>query len=236
MFARYAALVKNLRGVVAFDLEEEGVGDVIRWLVSMFKYRNLGLPPTLIVKYGDKVGKYLGGKPFREIVYPVPELEKLSSIVSEEAKIPYELSEGFVLASTYISPLLVLGSMFVGFVENLAVETVRVCGKLDVKQWKLHLRIADYTVFDFYEKSVLEAMQLISKQRVLTEEELNSVLEARLKRIREDTKRYWRIKCSEGKPFLYYVDMLNVLKNRIKQLSENHSAALSIIPVIHVAP
>ncbi len=236
MFARYAALVKNLRGIVLFDLDEENVSEAIRWLANRFKYRNLGLPPTLTEKYGGEVGKYLGGSPFRKIVYPIPELEKLSSIVSEEAEIPYELSEGLVLASTYISPLLVLGSRFVGFVENLAVETVRVCGKLDVKQWKLHLRIADYTVLDFYEKSVLEAMELIRKRHVLTEEELNSVLEARLKRIREDTRRYWRIKCSEGKPFLYYIDMLNVLKNRVKQLSENHSAALSIIPVVHVAP
>ncbi len=236
MFARYAALVKNLRGIVLFDLSEENVSEAIKWLASRFKYRNLGLPPTLIEKYGGEIGKYLGGNPFRKIVYPIPELEKLSSIVSEEAKIPYELSESLVLASTYISPLLVLGNKFIRFIEKLAVETVRVCGKLNVKQWKLHLRIADYTVLDFYEKSVLEAMQLIAKPHVSLEKELNTILEIRLKRIREDTKRYWRIKCSEGTSFLYYIDMLNVLKNRIKQLSENHSVALSIIPAVHVAP
>jgi len=238
MFARYAALVKNLRGIVVFDLSEENVEKTIKWLVNRFKYRNLGLTPCLIEKYGEKIKKYLEGKPFKRIVYPVPELKEVTSIILEETNIPFELSESLVLASSYISPLLVLGRKFLPFVEKLSVEVVRICKDktLDVKQWKLHLRIADYTILDFYEKSVIEAMNLITKSHVLSKEELKAVLENRLKRIKEDTRRYWRIKCSEGKPFLFYIDMLNIVKDRIKYLSENQAAALSIVPIVHIAP
>jgi len=238
MFARYAALVKNLRGVVVFDLSEENVEETIKWLVNRFKYRNLGLPPCLVEKYRKDIEKYLEGKPFKRIVYPVSELREVTSIILEETSIPFELSESLVLASSYISPLLVLGRRFLPFVEKLSVEVVRICKNktLDIKQWKLHLRIADYTTLDFYEKSVIEAMNLIAKSHVLSKKELNSILENRLKRIKEDTKRYWRIKCSEGKPFLYYIDMLNVVKDRVKYLSENQAAALSIVPAVHVAP
>ena len=238
MFARYAALVKNLRGVVVFDLSEENVKETIKWLVNRFKYRNLGLPPSLVEKYKEEIKKYLEGKPFKRIVYPVPELRNVASIILEEANIPFELSESLVLASSYISPLLVLGRKFLPFIEKLSVEVVKICKDktLDVKQWKLHLRIADYTILDFYEESVIEAMNLITRSHVLSKEELDLVLENRFKRIKEDTKRYWRIKCSEGKPFLFYIDMLNVVKDRIKYLSENQAATLSIVPVVHIAP
>ena len=102
MFARYAALVKNLRGVVVFDLSEENVKEAIKWLVNRFKYRNLGLPPSLVEKYKEEIKKYLEGKPFKRIVYPVPELRNVASIILEEANIPFELSESLVLASSYI--------------------------------------------------------------------------------------------------------------------------------------
>jgi len=36
LFARYAAIVKNLRGVVLFNMDEDGVEDSIKWLVNRF--------------------------------------------------------------------------------------------------------------------------------------------------------------------------------------------------------
>ncbi|MEM3763504.1 MAG: hypothetical protein QW721_03740 [Desulfurococcaceae archaeon] len=42
-FSRYAAIVKNLRGVMLFNMDEEGVEASIHWLVKRFRYRNLGL-------------------------------------------------------------------------------------------------------------------------------------------------------------------------------------------------
>ena len=43
MFARYAAVVKNLRGIALFDLGEEGSWDSVEWLVRRFRYRDLGV-------------------------------------------------------------------------------------------------------------------------------------------------------------------------------------------------
>ena len=82
MFAKYAALVKNLRGVVLFDLREEGVKNSIKWLMNRFKYRNLGLPPSLFEKYKDELEDYLKGRPLRRIVYPVIELKDMVETLS----------------------------------------------------------------------------------------------------------------------------------------------------------
>jgi len=38
---------------------------------------------------------------------------------------------------------------------------VRACKEMDLQSWKLHLRIADYTALDFYER-VLEVLRSLS--------------------------------------------------------------------------
>ena len=68
-FARYAAIVKNLRGVVAADLEESGVEESIKWLASRFRYRDLGVGPMMVERFGSELQKFLGGKPLRELVF-----------------------------------------------------------------------------------------------------------------------------------------------------------------------
>jgi len=240
LFAKYAALVKNLRGVVLFDLREEEVKNSIKWLMNRFKYRNLGLPPSLFEKYKDELEDYLKGRPLRRIVYPVIELKDMVETLSNNFSTPFEVFEALILASSYISPLLVLGSRFIPYIESLSSEVVRVCKDkvMDVRQWKLHLRIADYSIIDIYEQSVMEAMEVISKFKLgsLKIEEIEQILGNRREKIKIDTNRYWRIKCSEGKPFLYYVDMLSIAKNVLKYLSENHAAGLSIVPVVRISP
>jgi len=44
-FARYAAIVKNLRGVVLADLLEEAASRGLEWLTKRFRYRDLGVVP-----------------------------------------------------------------------------------------------------------------------------------------------------------------------------------------------
>ncbi|MCD6195190.1 MAG: hypothetical protein J7J82_00175, partial [Staphylothermus sp.] len=46
-FAFYAMIVKNLRGVLLFDPEDEELNSRIEWLRKRFQYRNLGIPPSL---------------------------------------------------------------------------------------------------------------------------------------------------------------------------------------------
>ncbi|HIE55516.1 MAG TPA: hypothetical protein EYP90_10100 [Chromatiaceae bacterium] len=161
-------------------------------------------------------------------------------ILSNNFSIPFEVFEALILASSYISPLLVLGSKFIPCIKSLSSEVVKVCKDkvMDVKRWKLHLRIADYSIVDIYEQSVMEAMEVISRFKLgsLKIGEIEQILRSRHEKIKIDTNRYWRIKCSEGKPFLYYVDMLSIAKNVIRYLSENHAAGLSIVPVVHISP
>ncbi|MEM2200605.1 MAG: hypothetical protein QW775_05930 [Ignisphaera sp.] len=41
-FSKYAALIKNPRGVVLANIDEPNVWNYIKWLNKRFKYRDLG--------------------------------------------------------------------------------------------------------------------------------------------------------------------------------------------------
>jgi hypothetical protein len=55
LFARYAAVVKNLRGVALFDLGEEGSWDSVEWLVRRFRYRDLGVTSPELAAGAEQV-------------------------------------------------------------------------------------------------------------------------------------------------------------------------------------
>ncbi len=247
MFARYAAIVKNLRGIVVFNLDENGIWDSLVWLVQRFRYRNLGLTPLLLQKYRPVLRDYLNGNPFRELVYPIEELKGLTGLLKQLFDIPLEVAEGLMFASTYISPLIIVGKTYRASIEENAVSIVRVCRdkRMDLKQWKLHLRIADYTVLDFYEKNIEENLEVLSSiiNGKVNPDNVKKIIEKRVERVKKDTKRYWRIKCSSGQPFLYYIDPLvkiieAVAQNRLdpRELKLDYAAGLSIVPVIYVPP
>ena len=136
---------------------------------------------------------------------------------------------------------MIIGSKYAQYVEQNAVNSVRVCRDMDINQWKLHFRIADYTILDMFEQSVNEALMLIGKavHGELGRDEVNKVIKDRLGRVVKDRKRYWRIICDEGRAFLYYVDPLQLLVNGgvdLSKLKENHAAGLAILPVIIIPP
>jgi len=232
-FARYAATVKNLRGVVLFDLSEPGVDASIRWLANRFRYRDLGVGPTIVSRYRNELSRYLGGKPLKEIVFPIPSLAELVNTLAEAHKLPYEVAEALVLSSVYISPLLVVGRKYLDKLRSLSVEMVHVEDplKMDTNTWKLHLRIADYTILDFYEGCVEEALRVLRG-----EIPAEKVIEDRRERIRKDVRRYWRIVKESGSPFLLYIDMLALLKDHLEKLEEDHAAGLAIVPAVCIPP
>ena len=136
-----------------------------------------------------------------------------------------------------------IGSSFKSYIEENSIEIVRTCKEMDIKSWKLHLRIADYTILDMYEENVCEALRIISglKSKSMKLSELEEILRNRVARVQRDVKRYWRIKCDEGRPFLYYVDLLSKVIDKIARgeldadkLIEEYSASLTIIPVVYV--
>ncbi len=231
MFSRYAAIVKNLRGVVLLDLREEGVLDSIKWLSKRFRYRNLGLTPTIVERFKERLADMMNGKPFRALVYPVKSIEKLVAEL-EEAGLSREVGELLILASTYISPAILVGESYRKDLEKLAADVVKVCRELNVREWKLHLRIADYTVLDFYEEAVDEALRALEEPSLV-----ERLLEERKERIATDKRRYWRISCEDGRPFLYYIDNLSVAHAYgVLRGERDWAAALAIIPVVYVPP
>ena len=235
-FARYAAIVKNLRGVVLGDIGDEGVWKSVQWLVKRFRYRDLGLTPSMVGRYRDKLAKYLGGNPFIELSPPIAAVERLIEILVQRSRIPAEVVELLVYSSTYISPAMVVGERFLDNVLQLALDTVYTCKEMDVNSWKLHLRIADYTVLDFYRNCVDEVLSALSS-RGDRASVLRKIVEKRRARIESDKKRYWRIACSSGKPFLAYIDMLHLVLDTegIAELLEpEHAACLAIVPVVYV--
>ena len=198
--SRYAALVKNLRGVVFFKPSED-VDELVEWLVKRFKYRNVGVPPSL-VEFIDE--RKLKGNPFVQLSYPAADFIEFSKQIASERGVDSSAIEAAVLASVYVSPIIVLGVKGCEALSKLAVETVESKTSLDDKGWRLHLRIADYTVLDFYQWSSSHAENLW-----LTSLDPREFTCERAERIVKDKKRYWRLERGDEKPwkFMYYVDL-----------------------------
>lgn len=234
-FSRYAAIVKNLRGVVLLDVDEPGVEDSLKWLVKRFKYRDLGLTPIVANRYHDRLAKYLNGKPFRVLVSPVAYIIELVEKLSKNAQILDELAELIIYSSIYISPGVVIGKRYLHEVSRISTSAVNTCKELTINDWKLHLRIADYTILDFYEECVNEAYSVLERGDY---SKIRDIMIKRKKRIEKDKKRYWRISCNDGHPFLYYLDVLELVisSGMVDLLQPDHSAALSIIPIVYIPP
>ncbi|MEM0217836.1 MAG: hypothetical protein QXM73_03680, partial [Candidatus Nezhaarchaeales archaeon] len=139
MFSRYAALVKNMRGVVAFDPAED-ISQDLKWLISRFKYRVLGISPSLAKNLTRVV------KPLVPLVYPHREVMEFVDFVSKVLNLRHDIAEAICLASCYVSPLLTLGSRAQSIIKEIAVNEVVSKVEIGVRDWKLHLRIADYSV------------------------------------------------------------------------------------------
>ncbi len=231
-FAFYAALVKNLRGVILFNPEDERAWSRIEWLRKRFRYRNLGITPSV---NGEGVEELLRSGVFRRLYYPLKDYEELVDAVSA-AGIDRLFAEAVVFSSTYISPLLILSEKYLREASKYSAGVVRACKKLDNKDWKLHLRIADYTILDSYEAMVRGSMEYI---RGISDEGVRrGVLAERRAFTKKDARRYWRIACEEGDPFLLYLDPLLILEGAgegvLSGLTEEHAAALAIVPAVNL--
>ena len=217
-FHIYAAVVKNLRGIIYSSLAPDAFREKLSWLRKRFRYRNLGLTPSMAERYGSEVRPYVG-KLLLELRGPDPALEDLIGFYGQLTGLPEPVLEAYCYASVYVSPVLVLGRECVGELRPLVVEKVLVDKELSDKDYKLHMRIADYTVLDFYAwatSKALEALRALAEGR-----DARPILEERLGRVREDKRRYWRIISDEGREFLLYLDLLPLLaRARPSELGE----------------
>ena len=238
MFYRYAMIVKNLRGVVAFDPSDGEALKRAEWLSKRFRYRNIGVPVSLVNAKQDFFKDKIEGKPFRTLYYPVNVLEKLALKIGDYLG-SNVLGEALVLASTYISPLLVLSQSLLDTLSKHCVESVYTCKELDNRDWKLHLRIADYTILDMYEYSVKRAAKALDILRQDAKPSADEIVSSAKSKCAADTKRYWRIKCDNGKVFMHYIDNLALyIESRAYEepdlLDPNVAAGLAIVPAVNL--
>ena len=221
-FSMYAALVKNLRGVLIIDPNDELVPNILRWLSRRFRYRLVGVPPKVLE--GLKSRGLNLTKQLRPLHYPSKSLVELVSTCMEYlGGVDEYLIESTVLASTYVSPALAFGDEVIKEATKLGTYVVNSKVRLNNQYMKLHMRIADYSILDAYESDIELLRRLwegkLSPKEYLREKEVE---------ISKDTKRYWRLtkpdtrggKLKECKPhpFLTYLDIPVALIRKSEEL------------------
>ncbi len=193
--------MKNLRGVLA-ALPGEELEPLVSWLSRRFRYRDLGLPPSL---YNAEPGVFSGrleGRPFHLLEYPTMRVEEAASRavkVLEGTGLDRSVAEALLLASSYASPVIASPGA-ASQLEKLSILVVK-GPVLDAQQARLHLRIVDYTVLDAYIEGVEEVDRCAR-----TGCNPGSVREARRAWAERDSKRYWRIAGKGDKPVIIYVE------------------------------
>lgn len=193
---RYAPLVKNLRGVVYFKATPKILMEKVEWLRKHFKYRNIGVPPCF--------REYSGGV-LVELAFPASAFKTFVEAFSKEG-LNREALEALTLALVYVSPLYLLEEEALRDFEKIVIGSVKTEKELDTRSWKLHLRIADYSVLDMYAWSSEHGFEAL--KRLAASEDISGFLEERKKRVEKDRRRYWRIIGEKGRDFLVYLDPL----------------------------
>jgi hypothetical protein len=131
---------------------------------------------------------------------PLASLERVGEAVAGIGETPRATAETMVLASVYACPLICLGPAALAAVQPFAVDAAETAVALSDKDWRLHFRIADYTVLDLHQWSTDHA-------RHLWRDDANDFTQARRQRIAKDKRRYWRLQQGAGplNPFILYL-------------------------------
>jgi len=228
-FTRYAATVKNLRGVLIADPHDAAALRYMKWLSRRFRYRNIGIPPAIASHLPPDAIR----RPFIELWFPTDNLKYLPDEISRSLALPHFLAESLVLASIYVSPAIVASESLVNHVERLSIELLKTdVSELTTASIKLHMRIADYTILDMYTKN-LELLETLWRREI----DVKSFIERRRALAREDMRRYWRLR-SGDRTFIAYVDLVYALSHTstldrlLAKPFEEIGAALAIVPTV----
>ena len=224
-FPRFIALVKNLRGIVVVGRDLDEAEQRVAWLLQRFRYRNVGVSPA-VLKYARELFKNrLRGKPFVKVVYPTSGLERYVRKLVAAVRQPEEVVEPIMFASMYVSPLLLLGESALEAVRPLIVNEVRTRATLDTRTMKLHMRIVDYTVLDFYNwatshgfEGINQVARLLEKgDEATAKQRADKFVKERKQRIEKDRKRYWRLLEQDegGRTVVVYLDLAQVALQQV---------------------
>lgn len=181
-------LVKNLRGVIYFS-KGLSIRTELDWLKRKFKYRELGVSESLQLESKWK------------------NLLTLPKIVDDP------VLDSLLQASRFVCPLIVLKEQSLKDFGNAVVICFRTLEKISDRDLKFNLRLVNYSITDFYLKSIELAKKLDT--------------EGRRKLAEKDLKRFWRIKEDvNGKTLIAYIDPL-LARRDIKNL-----LYMSLIPCL----
>ncbi|MEM2137045.1 MAG: hypothetical protein QXI93_03720 [Candidatus Methanomethylicia archaeon] len=171
----YLYLIKNLRGII-YTSKELPIENEVKWLKRKFKYRELGISETLDTE-----------KKWRNLTI-------LPKIVEDPTL------DSILQASKHICPLIILKEESLKDFKDSIIAKIKTKNKLNDKDLKFNLRLVNYSITDFYLKSIELAIK--------------SNMDERRKLVEKDLKRFWRIKRDEaGKTLITYIDPLLMEKN-----------------------
>ncbi len=181
-------LVKNLRGIIYFSDDVFPEAE-FSWLKKKFRYRELGVSETIKVKHTWK------------------KLLKLPKIEDDP------VLDSVLQASRFICPLIILRESSLADFGKAVIVKLKTKDKLDDKDLKFNLRLINYSITDFYLKTIELA--------------LRSNLDERKRIAEEDLRRFWRIKSNpNGKTLIAYVEPL-LLKSDVSDPTQ-----MSIVPCL----
>ncbi len=205
MFARTAWLIKNLRGVLYFKED----ASIVDFVAKKFRYRNIGVPRWLNVK--EK-------KPFVFIDYPFEDIKRFVESLNKSPEV-----ETIALASCYLCPILTSARDYKNLKPFVLDEVY--AEELSDKDLKLHLRIADYSVTDFYVWATTSLYESVKQGR------LEEHIKERLEKIKKDKKRYWRVLKESGDVFVAYLDLTKLLTT-VSEIPEIAACAFSVVTAV----
>ena len=223
----YVFLVRNLRGVYA-PLPGNDHSRYAGWLVKRYRYRDIGVADCTVEASPDAFEGRLSGNPFHLLEPPTRSLEKGVSIAEETLGAIIEpcLARTLLLSLAYASPLyLTAGSLEELRRAGLVVYEVK--GSIpDLASARLHMRIAGYTVLDYYVESVRKALEAVEKN------DAEKVLEERTGFAEKDSQRYWRIRGKGKETIIAYLDHVHLLieKGAAKKLVDSETRVLLAMP------
>jgi len=214
MFSKYVAIVKNIRGIILLDPYTDS-SRIIEWLSERFKYRNIGVSKLPISKNPELFSKWLNGRPFIEIYHPIQETFSLVGFLEDILGFENYVCDSIVLSSVYVSPLLVTDVKLFNRILKISIDHIELKVKLKVKDWKLHLRIAAYTILGMYRQCIEDAKELWNLNV-----DLFKFIKNHSEIVGRDKKRYWRLSRGELPigVFLAYLDIAGlIVKKQIEK-------------------
>ncbi len=254
---RLLPVVKNLRGVV-WGVDEAEVERAWRWLRPRFQYRWLGVPPKMRAHARLGPSEAECG-PFVPLDYPSAAyhgwLEEASQGLDEQDA---ELLESMLLASLFVSPLLVLGMRAAARLGPWQLCEQQAPALSDAEA-KRHMRILDYAALDAHRpvtEQVRAALERIAERshslsgatakRACTQL-WNRLVEFACK---DCQSRFWRLREQVGplRPTVAYLHPLALIRRFRSQTStwpalvepllrsQLLAASFSIVPAFVVEP